>query len=593
MASDQRFQRTVQAVAEAVQVFAAGTFDFAESIKQIWRPQAQPDALETSNLLPVEGMQDVQIVGQLRERIPVSQDGDQLAIHSHTYPPSVTLHNGEGVSEISHETTVPVETANMELSNNMDVLAGSIHRSIRSCYECFVRWRDESPFPPCHSITGQQTCNYCLRNQIPCDMIPAGEMGKMLQRRREADLYRAAQNGNVPIKREPFEHPFYGTSEQLEIPLSSPIGDTPQQQASSKRVYQDIDEQQPVAKRQQTQGLRQKPMPNPCGGEKVIRQEQDGYGATGDGESSSSLEEEGLQMGANRQESWPIKISDLLRVPEKVTHELEVEVDVSSSSTQGKSSAESSSEEEDDDYSSEEEEQAVQIPAVRSRQENSESSSSSSEDESSEEDSDDEPGEPKQQLIAKEELLKELKDNSEELIQLPDNESSNSSSEDGSSDEESEHEPEEQQRIQLAPEAFLQEKRREMMRRMKEAITNLEEDISESESSSSSSEDESSEEESDDKPEEPTKQPGTKEQPPKEPIHPSDDESSDSSSEDESSEEESEEEPEQPKKQPATKVELGKSREEKKPEEPIGITSDEASSLSDGKFSEEDSDMEI
>lgn len=171
MVSDQRFQRNVQAVAEAVQVFAAGTFDFAESIKQIWGPQAQPDALETSNLLPVEGMQDVQIVGELRERIPVSQDGDQLAIHSHTYPPSVTLHNGEGVSEVSHETTVPVETANMELSNNMDVLAGSIHRSIRSCYECFVRWRDESPFPPCHSITGQQTCNYCLRNQIPCDMV--------------------------------------------------------------------------------------------------------------------------------------------------------------------------------------------------------------------------------------------------------------------------------------------------------------------------------------------------------------------------------------------------------------------------------------
>ncbi|KGO62262.1 hypothetical protein PEX1_066210 [Penicillium expansum] len=553
MVSDQRFQRNVQAVAEAVQVFAAGTFDFAESIKQIWGPQAQPDALETSNLLPVEGMQDVQIVGELRERIPVSQDGDQLAIHSHTYPPSVTLHNGEGVSEVSHETTVPVETANMELSNNMDVLAGSIHRSIRSCYECFVRWRDESPFPPCHSITGQQTCNYCLRNQIPCDMIPAGEMGKMLQRRREADLYRAAQNGNVPIKREPFEHPFYETSEQLEIPLSSSIGDTPQQQASSKRVYQYIDEQQPVAKRQQTQGLRQKPMPNPCGGKKVIYDRN--------------------KMVMERRE-----MGNLLRVPEKVTHELEVEVDVSSSSTQGKSSAESSSEEEDDDYSSEEEEQAVQIPAVRSRQENSESSSSSSEDESSEEDSDDEPGEPKQQLIAKEELLKELKDNSEELIQLPDNESSNSSSEDGSSDEESEHEPEEQQRIQLAPEAFSQEKRIEMMRRMKEAITNLEEDIKE---------------ESDDKPEEPTKQPGTKEQPPKEPIHPSDDESSDSSSEDESSEEESEEEPGQPKKQPATKVELEKSREVKKPEEPIGITSDEASSLSDGKFSEEDSDMEI
>lgn len=169
MASDQRFQRTVQAVAEAVQTFATGTFDFAESIKQIWGPQTEPDAVETSNPLPIEGMQDVQVVDQLRERTPVSQDGDQLAIHSHGHPPSVTMDDGE--PHVLHEPIAPLETANMQLSSEMDAVAGSTQKSVRSCYECFARWRGERPFPPCHSIPGQEACEYCTRIQVPCDMV--------------------------------------------------------------------------------------------------------------------------------------------------------------------------------------------------------------------------------------------------------------------------------------------------------------------------------------------------------------------------------------------------------------------------------------
>lgn len=160
----------MQAVAEAVQIFAAGTFDFAESIKQIWGPQTQPDAVETSNHLPVEGMQDVQVFDQLHDRTPVSQDGDRLAINSHGHPPSMTLHDGEGTLELPHEATVPLDTANMQLSNDMDAVSGSLQDAVRSCYECFARWQDKSPFPPClPTLVGP--CEYCTRMQIHCKMV--------------------------------------------------------------------------------------------------------------------------------------------------------------------------------------------------------------------------------------------------------------------------------------------------------------------------------------------------------------------------------------------------------------------------------------
>jgi hypothetical protein len=108
MASDQKFQRTLLAVAEAVQTFPVGTFDFAESIKQIWGPQTEPDAVETPHTLPVEGMQDVQVVEQPRGRTPISQNGDQLPIDSHSHPPSVTIENA--YLEPLHEAIGPLDT---------------------------------------------------------------------------------------------------------------------------------------------------------------------------------------------------------------------------------------------------------------------------------------------------------------------------------------------------------------------------------------------------------------------------------------------------------------------------------------------------
>ena len=154
MASDQRFQRTVQAVAEAVQTFAVGIFDFAESIKKIWGPQTQPDAVETSDPLPVEGMQDVQTVDQLRDRTPVSQDSDHLSTHSHSYPLSEAMDDGE--SYVMHERIAPSESAPLHLLffNAMEAAAGSINKSFRTCYVCCTRWRDERPFPPCHYVLG-------------------------------------------------------------------------------------------------------------------------------------------------------------------------------------------------------------------------------------------------------------------------------------------------------------------------------------------------------------------------------------------------------------------------------------------------------
>lgn len=169
MASDKRFQRTVQAVAEAVQIFATGTFDFAESIKQIWEPQTQPDAMETSNHLPMEGIQDAD---QLRDRTPVSQDGDQLAINSHSHPPAMTLYDGEGALEVPLEAIVPLDMSNTQLSNDMDAVARSLDDAVRSCYECFARWQDESPFPSCLlPALVAPPCEYCTRMQIKCKMV--------------------------------------------------------------------------------------------------------------------------------------------------------------------------------------------------------------------------------------------------------------------------------------------------------------------------------------------------------------------------------------------------------------------------------------
>ncbi|KUM61923.1 hypothetical protein ACN42_g5175 [Penicillium freii] len=400
MASNQRFQQTVQAVAEAVQIFVAGTFGFAESIKQIWGPQIQPDAVETSNHLPVEGRQDVQVADQLRDRIPASQDGDQLATNSRSHPPSMTLHDEEGALEVPHEAIIPLDTTNMQLSNDMDAVSKSLLDAVRSCYECFARWQDESPFPPClPTLVGP--CDYCTRMKI------------------------LSQNGDAPIKNERFERSVYETSEPLEMPLSSPIVDVPQQQVGSKRVYHCIEEQQPMFKRQRIQELRRGLGRKVYGGERVLRQEQDYHATAAENRESSSSsvsfsssekEASQIKMAMNTQESSPIKTSDMLPVTYKVTSKdvthLDGENYASSSFTQKESLEDSSSEEDEDDYSSSEEE-AVQMPAAKE--------------------------------VSQEEH------NSKELIQLSDDRSSNSSSEDESSDEESEDEPEEQQlRHQLA-----------------------------------------------------------------------------------------------------------------------------------------------
>lgn len=111
------------------------------------------------------------------------------------------------------------------------------------------------------------------------EQIPVSEIGKMMQRKREQDLYIAAQNGNVPIKSERFEDAVYETCEPLEMPLSSPIVDTPQQQVGSKRAYHDINEQQPMSKRQRLQELRQGLVPKYCRGKIVLRQEQNDHRA--------------------------------------------------------------------------------------------------------------------------------------------------------------------------------------------------------------------------------------------------------------------------------------------------------------------------
>lgn len=121
------------------------------------------------------------------------------------------------------------------------------------------------------------------------EQIPAEEMRKMMQRKREARLYLASQNGNAPIKNERFEDLAYETSEPLGMPLSSPIVDVPQQQVGSKRAYHDIDEQQPMFKRQRLQELQRGIVRKISGGKWVQREEQDDHAAAAEnGESSSS-----------------------------------------------------------------------------------------------------------------------------------------------------------------------------------------------------------------------------------------------------------------------------------------------------------------
>ncbi|CAI7583998.1 unnamed protein product [Penicillium glandicola] len=531
MASDQRFQRTVQAVAEAVQTFAAGTFDFAESIKQIWGPQPEPDAVETSDPLPVEGMQGVQTIDQLRERTPVSQNGDQPAINSHSNPPSVSMHDGELEA---HEEIAPPETADMQLSSEMDALAGSTQQFTGSCYECFARWREPTRFPPCRSIRGKEACAYCIHMQIPClmnvynakkEQIPAGQIQKMMERKRRAVFFRIVQNNSARKERERFAGASCETSDLVEMPLSSPNADVPQQQVGSKRAYQDIDEQRPESKRQRTQELWEILIPKRDRWlKKAMQQEQDDHGAAEDRvssslsvSSSSSSEEEQevapIKVEQNSQESSPFKISDMPRVARDMINKdvihSEEENHRSSSLTQEQSSAASSSSDDDDYSSSKEEEQTVQHPtevsqvernvkanaAIQLRDTSSEPSSSSSEDESSEESDDETEEEPNNQWTRKTVLQNERKETIKEAIPIP-----------------------------------------------------LGEDDNETESYSASSDDESSEEGLDD-------------------------------------------EPEEPKKQSATKVEPQKTREEKA-KEPIEITSDVSSSSSEDGSSGEDTDVE-
>ncbi|KAJ5383208.1 hypothetical protein N7517_001119 [Penicillium concentricum] len=568
MANDQRFQRTVLAVAEAVQTFAAGTFDFAESIKQIWGPQTEPDVVETSNPRPVEGMQEVQ-VDQLRERTPVSQDGDQLVIHSHSQSPSVT--SEDAFLEALQSAIGPPETANLQLSNEMDAIS---QQSVKCCYECFARWIDESPNPPCQSIPGQEACEYCTRMKIGCEMIPADEMVKILERKRDADDWLAACDDRRERRR--FMDSWYGEFERVKMAISSPIADVPQQQAGSKRVYWD-DEQQPVSKRQRTHEVREEPMPDRNGQlKRTMQREEDDHGAVEDRESSplsgsfsSSVsssedeEEEEVQLQLNRQESSPIKVSYQVH---KTTHRevinLEEENERSSTLTQEQSSEITSSEEDNDGYSSSSERETMQISGKEVHQE-------------------------RRNMYAN------------AAIQPQESSEASSPSSGGeSSEEETEDEPEAQLENRLAPNAVSQYERKETTKVANHILLEEESDESESSSASSASEASPSEEESGDEAEAPKRQRARREESPKEqkvyskePIQVSDDESSNSSL-DEFSEEESESEPELLREQPATVMEPQKRREDM-PEESIEITSDEFNSgSSDDEFSEEESEME-
>lgn len=152
----------------------------------------------------------------------------------------------------------------------------------------------------------------------------------MMQRKREQDLYIAAQNGNVPIKSERFEDAVYETSEPLDMPLSSPIMDIPQQQVGSKRAYHYINEQQPIFKRQRLQELRRVLVPEVCRGESGPRQEQNNHRAVADSREYSqspvsSSRSKGkaaqIKMVMNRQDNSPVENSDILPIAHKVTNE--------------------------------------------------------------------------------------------------------------------------------------------------------------------------------------------------------------------------------------------------------------------------------
>ncbi|KXG45532.1 uncharacterized protein PGRI_032990 [Penicillium griseofulvum] len=477
MTSDRRFQRTLLAVAEAVQTFSVGTFDFAESIKQIWGPQTEPDAVETSNPLPVEGTQDVQVVDKPRGRTPISQNGYQLPINSHSHPPSVTMEDAH--LEPLHEEIGLLDTANSQLSKDMDALATSTRQSVKCCYSCYARWMHESANPRCQSIPGRTACEYCVRMQISCNMIPEGEMREMLQCKREAELQVAAQNDNASIGRDP----VYEAFQLLGAHLVSSFGDIPRQKATSKRAYQDIDEQQSMSKRQRTHEVREEAVPHRNEHlKKATQQDHDDHGAArgryyssslSDSSSSVSSTEEEVKVQIKRETISPVRISNQVPVARTMTHKeavhLEEENERSSTLTQEQSSEESSLEEDNHEHSSEEddeepEEETLQALAERVSQW--------------------EEGFPKTAPI----------------LQQDESEPSSSSSEADSSEEVSEAEPEEQLKNQLGPEAGSQDEHKETVK----AISILpEEENDESGSPSSSSEDSSSEEGSDDEPGEP------------------------------------------------------------------------------------------
>jgi hypothetical protein len=174
MASDQKLQRTVQAVAEAVQVFTAGTFDFAESIKQIWGPQPEPDVAETSATLPVDGMQDVQMLDDLSERTPVSQTADPPALHYQNHSP-MTMRDEE--TELQHQMIEPLETPDVQPSTGYDVLTGPSSKCGRVCYECVHYWQENwrfnciLQFLPCEWTSDWPQCKLCSSRRTPCNLV--------------------------------------------------------------------------------------------------------------------------------------------------------------------------------------------------------------------------------------------------------------------------------------------------------------------------------------------------------------------------------------------------------------------------------------
>lgn len=241
----------------------------------------------------------------------------------------------------------------------------------------------------------------------------------MMRCKMELDL--AAQNGDAPIERQRFLNAFFEASDLLKMPLSPSGTERRQQKDRAKRTHQDIEEQQPVSKRQRTQDSGA-----PLGPErskqlkKTMQQEQDGQGVVEEDMYSSSSaseeeEEEEEEMVSNevqsrRREKWPTQQPDRSSV---VINSEEGSEELSSSpreqhseESSEKDEEEEEAEEELDGYSSEGDE-TVEEPALKSflpeghkemseetiqeEEEGSESYSSSSEYDSSEQVSEDEP----------------------------------------------------------------------------------------------------------------------------------------------------------------------------------------------------------